>query len=174
MIHQNYITGLNKYNDDNKIKNFIGKNISEALSKSDVIDNYIYANQNWAINDIHGIYSCLLPSYLLNIDNIKDKDYSLSFPSDFNKTSIKRINSKNISKVSEYLHNMNIKDYVYINQLIRTLLENNKIDRCVNLFNGMGITFDNIEKILKVDKIKENKLNINTKQKKEFTRKINV
>ena len=183
MMQENYIKGINEYCGDSDIKYELMKNITDSLSKGDVIENYIYGNQNWSIHEVHGFYACVHPSYLMdnnldtsekyskyNGDNNINRNFMLKFPSDLNRTSIKKINKKNILKVNEFLKNMNIKDYVYINQLIRNLIEDDKIEECTKLFQGYNFNLDNIDKLLKVDKIKSTKINLTSKQKKEITK----
>ncbi len=175
MMQENYIKGINDFCRDSSTKYKLAKNITESLSKGDVIENYIYGNQNWSIHEVHGFYSCVYPSFLMD-NNIKmnkgilNREFMLTFPSDLNRTSIKKINKKNILKVNEFLKNMNIKDYVYINQIIRNLIEDNKIEECTKLFKGYNFTLENIDKLLKVDKIKSTKINLTSKQKKEITK----
>lgn len=172
MMQENYIKGINEYCDSDEKKYELAKNITTSLSKGDVIENYIYGNQNWSIHEAHGFYACVYPSYLMeqNLENNINRDFDLSFPSDLNRTSIKKINKKNILKVNEFLKNMNIKDYVYINQLVRKLIEDDRISECTKLFKGYNFTLDNIDKLLKVDKIKSTKINLTSKQKKEITK----
>lgn len=91
MIHQNYIECIKqKCNNDKKYK--LANEISELLSEGDVIENYIYGDQNWDINEVHGFYTCVAPSYLLC--NMKESVIDLDFPADLNKASIGKINRK--------------------------------------------------------------------------------
>mgnify|MGYP001120598338 CR=1 FL=1 len=179
MMQENYIKGVNEYYKSEDSKYELAKNITTSLSKGDVIENYIYCNQNWSIHEVHGFYACVQPSYLMDTElnnsdilsrNGISRDFDLSFPSDLNRTSIKKINKKNILKVNEFLKNMNIKDYVYINLLIRQLIEDNRMRECTRLFDGYNFTLDNIDKLLKVDKIKSTKITLTSKQKKEITK----
>ncbi|ARF09319.1 replication factor C large subunit [Catovirus CTV1] len=174
MMQENYIKSINMETD--KLKKYnTAKDITLSLSKGDVIENYIYGNQNWSIHEVHGFYACVYPSYLINSISNSDepKNFRLDFPSDLNRTSIKKINKKNILKVNEFLKNMNIKDYVYINQLMRNLIEDNRISECTDLFEGYNLSLENIDKLLKVDKIKSTKINLTSKQKKEITKNLN-
>ena len=42
----------------------------------------------------------------------------LDFPMDLNRTSIQKINKKNILNANKCLSTMNIHDYIYINQIV--------------------------------------------------------
>ena len=48
---------------------------------------------------------------------------------------------------------MDIQDYIYINQIIRNLINDGEISKCIDLFKGYNIELSNIETLLKVDKI---------------------
>ena len=96
MVHQNYLGIIN-----NKSKNLdtsfaLGQKISHLLSEGDVIENYIYGEQNWDINEVHGYYTCAAPSYILCNNLPKEEKIRLAFPSYLNKASIGKINKKNI------------------------------------------------------------------------------
>lgn len=63
---------------------------------------------------------------------------------------------------------MNIQDYIYINKIVRKLIDNNEIERCVELVRDYGAKLEHIESLLKIDKIKNTKTSLSSKQKKEF------
>lgn len=169
MIHQNYCKSIQAImnDDDPEIYNHIGT-ISELLSKGDVVENYIYGDQNWDMHDVHGFYTCVATSFLLSDINSKHGSVGLDFPMDLNRTSIMKINRKNILNANKCLTNMNIHDYIYINQIVRKLLADGKNSECMKLFNGYGIKMEHIESLLKVDKIQSSKTNLAPKQKKEL------
>lgn len=174
MINQNYGKSvIANYNNDNDRHKLIQK-ISESLSTGDVIENYIYGDQNWDMQEIHGFYTCVAPSYYL-CSGIKNepKRVSLDFAADLNKTSIKKINKKNINNTDKCFKNMNIFDYIYINKIIRKLISNNKIEECVVLLKDYNIKLEYIESLLKIDKIKDTKTSLTSKQKNEISKYIN-
>lgn len=173
MVQENYVKGIiDSFECENKLDTAL--KITESLAKGDIVENYIYGNQNWSIHEVHGYHSCVYPSYILNkYANINNGyKYRLSFPNDLNRTSIKKINKKNITKVSETLKNMNITDYIYINEIVHKLIDENKIAELSKLFSGYGLTPDNIDKLLKIDKIKSTKISLTTKQKKEIHKNL--
>ena len=91
----------------------------DFISKGDVIENYIYGDQNWDLQNIHGFYTCVLPSFYICENIKKNNDYiPIKFPLDLNRTSIRKINIKNINNANKYMPNMRISDYIYINKLI--------------------------------------------------------
>ena len=64
----------------------------------------------------------------------------LDFPMDLNRTSIQKINKKNILNANKCLNVMNIHDYIYINQIVRNMLNDGKNSECFNLGNGKGFS----------------------------------
>lgn len=168
MMHQNYITSINSSLDSKKDKFEIADSIATRLSKGDVIENYIYSDQNWDLPEIHGFLTCALPSYELNTYLDDFRSHRLDFPFDLNRFSIKKINKKNIINVSKCLSNMDTEDYLYINQMVKKLIDENRLDECFELFEGYQLKLENIESLLKVDKIQTSKITLTTKQKKEF------
>jgi DNA polymerase III delta prime subunit len=169
MIHQNYIKSILSISDEKKIETYENiSNISELLSNGDVIENYIYGEQNWDMYEVHGYYTCVATSYILSKINPYKESSKLDFPMDLNRTSIQKINRKNIINANKCLNNMNIHDYIYINQIVRKMLLDNKNSECMKLFDGYGIKMEHIESLLKVDKIQSSKTNLAPKQKKEL------
>ncbi|AYV82145.1 MAG: replication factor C large subunit, partial [Homavirus sp.] len=105
----------------------------------------------------------------------------LKFTTDLNKTSIKKINKKNINNTNKCFKDMNIFDYIYINKIIRKLIENGNIKECVEILKEYDIKLEHIESLLKIDKIETTKsiglkkseklkTNLSSKQKKEFSK----
>jgi len=171
MMQQNYIECINSKTSDNDLKFKLASRISGMLSEGDVVENYIFGEQNWDIADVHGFYTCVAPSYLLSNNLGKDKYLQLLYPQDLNKASISKINRKNILKISGCgaFYNKNIIDYVYINQIIRFMTAENRMEECINMLKDYNITLKNIESLLKIDKIKSTKQNLTGKQKKEIS-----
>jgi hypothetical protein len=140
------------------------------LSKSDVIENFIHSTQNWDMQEVQGFMACSEPSFLLDQKLAKFRSINWGYPIDLNRTSTKQINKKNnLNKINTVFHNMNISDYVNINQIIRNYINEGKMKECVKLFKGYGIKLEILESILKVDKIKSSKTNLTSKQKKELS-----
>jgi hypothetical protein len=172
MIQHHYINFLGN-------KHFpIIKKISDSLSKGDVFENYIYDHNIYDIRDTQAFLQCVYPSYLLSntlnpnknsIDKIKTK--KLGFPLDLNKTSIKFINyTKNIIPSNEYFKNMKLDDYIYLNKIIKGLLETDNYNKINELVSGYNIDLNGIESVLKINKLNGEKFTISTKIKKSLTK----
>ena len=173
MVHQNHFLATNRYIKDKSQLIDISTDITDNLAHGDVIENYIYSDQNWHLQETYGFYSCVYPSYTLNnvIDTEKlacdfktltydyktaryEPVFSAQYPKDLNKTSTRCINyKKNIKPANEYLNNMSIDDYVTAVKLIRSLLEDDRDDECEELLSGYNLTSQGIMYILKMDKI---------------------
>jgi DNA polymerase III delta prime subunit len=185
MVHQNYVKSTLKNYQKKEDRYDIIKKVSQSLSYGDVVENYIYGDQNWDLQEIHGFHTCVATSFYLNNTNNtgeKLKLTKLKFTTDLNKTSIKKINKKNINNTNKCFKDMNIFDYIYINKIIRKLIENNEIKECVDILKEYNIKLEHIESLLKIDKIETTntskimggkkpekiKTNLTSKQKKEF------
>lgn len=164
-IHQNYIKLLlNSY--DVNTNHYINT-ISDAFSTGDIIENYIYGEQNWDLQEVHGYYTCILPSYIMS-NNTSKKYMQLDFSSDLNKTSIKNINKKNIINASKCFSKMNVYDYININKILVHLISTEQTQKIINVVKSYHPSLDDIESILKIDKMKTYKIQLTTKQKKEL------
>lgn len=166
MIHQNHFIATNGYIKDRSQLIDVSTDITDNLAHGDVIDNYIFSDQNWHLQETYGFYSCVYPSYTLN--NVINTDklafdsknpywgpvFSPQYPKDLNRTSTRCINyKKNIKPANDYLNNMSIDDYVTIVKLIRNLLDDGRDEECEELLRGYNITSQGIMYILKMDKI---------------------
>ncbi len=177
MTQQNYITCINEYtkNNNQKDKIKLAEKISGLISRADVIENFIHSEMSWDINIAHAFYSSIEPSYLLDKNLIKNRNSNLDYPLDLNKYSIKKINKiNNIDNVNKIFNNMDIEDYIYVNQIIKEQLNNFNFKDCIENFKGYkDFKLETLERLLKVDKIKCSKTNLKSKDKKEILNYLN-
>ena len=95
----------------------------------------------------------------------------LGFPLDLNKTSIKHINyTKNILPSNLYFKNMKLDDYIYLNKVIKGLLQTENYNKINELMQGYNIDINGIESVLKINKLNGEKFIISTKVKKCLTK----
>jgi hypothetical protein len=173
MIQQHYIDYLgNNINVVNKISN--------SLSIGDILEEYIYENNIYDIRDIQSFYQCVYPSYILtNQLNPQKLHYTkfngyFKYPNDLNKTSIRHINyTKNICPSNKIFKNMNINDYIYINNVIRNLINSNSSTLCNDFFEKYNCSISTFESLLKIDKINGVKYTLTTKMKKKILNECN-
>ena len=187
LIHQHFMDKIINYeyklkkNKNQHILNNIVKNIALSISYGDIIDNYIYNEQKWNLTNLYGYFSCILPSYYLSgIPNCK---IQLKFPIDMNKTSIQKINTKQIFSMNEIFNFIKIEYYLMLAHLINNIILNiqfdeigkkNHIETTKNIYqkklNDFCIYYklnsEKIEKILKIDKINNIENNLLKKNKK--------
>lgn len=162
MVHQNYLLATNCNNE----KSFDGiMKITNALSYGDVIDNYIYGEQRWDITNVHGFYSCCMPSYLLKHNN-HNVNFRPKFPVDMNKTSIKKLNKKHITNASRTFNSVDPIDYVYMGKIINALIKDDAQDKIIEIMKTYKLSLEKVESILKIDKHSQYKLSLTNKQKK--------
>lgn len=144
MVHENYY----KF-----IKESEYSKVLDNLSIGDILENYIYGEQNWDLLELHGIISCCIPSYLINKYSNGKKTGSLVFAADLNRTSVKKMNKKNITKTNNSLNkncyknirNKSIDEFIYMGEIINKINENSKSSN-TNYINN----------IIKINKLKSN------------------
>lgn len=169
MIHQYYIDTIanNAYRHDTNFES-----ITNALSFGDVIDNYIYGEQRWDLTNVHGFYSCGLPSYLLK--NLRAPFIRYEFPKDMNRTSTKKQNKKHIIDASKKFNSLDPLDYIYLGKILSDLLTNydNDVDAksanesIIKIMRNYKLHLDDIENIIKIDKNIQDKFSLSAKQKR--------
>ena len=179
MMHQNYQKYLTscKFNAKNKNKDILGlaTEIAESISTGDIIENYIYSEQNWDMQDVHCYYTCINPSFKLSTVSVdhnaaRDLKFNLDFPNDLNRTSIKKINKRNVINANVYLKNMDINDFMFANTLTKRLIEDKKIEECAKLYKSYDAKAETITSVLKIDKIDVDKNQYPTNIKKLFNK----
>jgi hypothetical protein len=189
MSQQNYIMTINKYynnymDNDTKLDKMKKKiellsNISKNISHGDIVENYIFSSQNWGLQNLHGHYSCVMPSYYVTQNTDTDKivsdsnkyeynkvskkfihNYDPLYPKDLNRTSTKMINYKNIKAVDFHFDNMEVKDYIYAIKIIKDLLDNGYIEDAKKIMKEYNLTDKSLKYLLKIDKINSTKKEI--------------
>ena len=124
--------------------------------------NYIYRDQSWSLQQVHGFYTCVYPTFMISnnintkelVKNINNYYFNIMFPLDFNRTSIKHINIKNIKNTLINFPNMNIIDIIYIGIIIKKILDENDYEKFSNILSGYNISLIGIQSVIKVCKIK--------------------
>jgi len=174
MIQQHYVNLL-----QGRDLNII-KEISNSLSKGDVIENYIYEHNAYDIRDTQSFFQCINPSFILSNalnskkNPIENFNPNLKYPIDLNKTSIKRINyTKNILPANAHFKNMKLDDYMYFNKIIYGLIKSEQYDEINKLIKEYNIDITIIESILKINKLTGDKFSISTKIKKILEKSCN-
>ena len=176
VMHENFLTYIYQY--DHKKKSIdIADNISKSLAFGDIINEHINSDQNWDMRNVYGFYGCVKPSYILSKNGITTNDEylkrKLEYPSDLNRTSIKFINKKNITNSMGCLKNFGIIDFIYGGELIKKIINEEKYEYISEIFNDYNVKIENIESILKIDKINNSKASLSSNIKKNIAKYIN-
>lgn len=172
MVHQNYTSNIIKQypNLDTKDQIDIMFNISKCISDADYIEGIIYSNQAWNLQNVHGFYSCALSSYYINKtpDKMRIRE-SYLYTRDYNRTCIKRKNTKAIKKAQENFpgRNLSILDLLFVSLITKSLFDDQNYNKIISLFKSYKLTISDIESIIKIDKIKK-KNNLTAKQRTLF------
>ena len=148
MVHENYIKYIKTNNKYNTLK--LIQNIAENISDADILDNYIFSNQEWDLQNMYGCLSCVIPSYYIT-HNTSKIFVKLEYTKDLNKTSTRCINKKNINKAEQKFKNYNIDDFLYAINLINKLMIYNASE-LDNICKAYNISLQEINSLLKIDK----------------------
>lgn len=148
MIFENY---------HNFVKKEAYSKILNNLSAGDILENYIYGEQNWDLLELHGIISCCIPSYLIKKYSNGVSNAKLEFAIDFNRTSVKRMNKKKIIKTNNSLNknhyknirNKSIDEFIYMGEIMDKINEGSKTS-----------TNQNYLDIIKINKLKSNQKSV--------------
>jgi len=146
------------------------KNVTDSISKGDVIETNIYTDQNWFLHDIHGFYTCGRTSYHINKNKSKEsrrENYEMKFSSDLNQTSLKNINKKQISNLQKIFSYKSFNDIININKIIYNLVKDSKMFEVYEIMKDYDTNIKTIETLIKIDKTLP-KIAISQKNKKIY------
>ena len=164
MVHQNHYSATSKYSASKKASLLNARDISRCLANADIIENFMYSNQVWNLQETQGSHSCVIPSYkisksintqklLLDSRSLSGGKFRTVFPMDLNRTSTRKINCKNIRSASEFFNNMNVPDFIRAGRIIQTLSLKPSHEQCENVISDYNDARDAIMYILKINKI---------------------
>ena len=157
MIHENFINSIESRNSifDDKLQTTIA--ISELLSSADMIDKYIYTNQCWDLQDLQGICSCIIPSYLINNLGDTDSYVPINFTVSLGKTSLQYTNNKTVENVIQTttqpdfkIDNMIVLYKKCINYLNSSDIKKQKLGKELLLHYNLNI--EDIDRLVKMNK----------------------
>lgn len=159
----------------------LAEEISKHISFADYVDGLIFSNQCWSIQDIHGFYSCVYPSYLINKNEGKKCNMeNYEYIRDFNRTSTRCINSKTITAIrsNDLYRHLSVTDLVQMSTILKKMWNDKKIDAIAELMAPSDCKAKMIEDIIKVDKIEAGvdvkKTSFSQKQRETLDHKMDV
>ena len=134
------------------------------MFKNPFNQNFIGLIRNlWDLLEIHGYKSCAIPSYYINKYRNNNTSNKICFAIDLNRTSVKKMNKKNINKTNESINknsnenirNKSIDEFIYMGEIINKINDNktSKNEETSNYVNN----------IIKINKLKNTKSSINKK-----------
>jgi hypothetical protein len=170
MIFENYPkNALTRNVESNQELLKIMRDVTFSIASGDVIETNIYTDQNWYLQNLHGFYTCVETSFILNQypKKYEDNNQKIDFSTDLNKTSLRNINKKNISSIQTMLPNKNLIDLLYLNRYIHYNLSKNNYNVVKELSIDYNLPPKVIKNIFKIDKTLD-KINSNSKNVKFF------
>lgn len=146
----------------------IVKRLTKSFTYSNLYDNFIFNSQRWDLTKIYGYFSCVLPSYLLSKLEVEYSPF-VSFPSDINRTSIQKINTKQILLIYDKINIMNIGYYIHIGEYVKYLitecLQHKKDEQYWSLLSKLNnfmkyykLKTTDVAKIMKINKLDTNQI----------------
>lgn len=124
MLFENY----SKYSNKN-----IHKDIIDKFSDGDIFENYIHGEQIWDLTEIHGLMSVALPSFIIN-SNKKMGITKIDYAADLNRTSVKMMNKKHISKIKDsFDNNKSIEELIYMSNILKTKVPTNEEEMVIKI-----------------------------------------
>ena len=173
MIHENYKKKIytKKLEYDNLLYRLL--KISDSISRGDNIETSIYTDQNWYLQNIHGFYTCLNPSYWINKNNSMNLNLTnIKFGSDLNKTSLRNINKKNITNLLKIIPKKSIEEILILSRISNNMMKENNHMELLDIIKSYSkdVSIKEFELFLKIDKTNTEKyeLSKNIKIKKQL------
>lgn len=170
MLYENYLDKFKySFRKENMIDYII--KISNFISKGDIIETNIYTDQNWYLQNIHGFYTVIYTSYLINDFDNNQYDINVKYSSDLNKTSLKNINKKNFSQIKDIFYDKLTSEILYVSLIFTYLLSIKDFKNLKMYIKNYDLNYKLFEIFLKINKLINFK--ISTTQTKEVNAIIN-
>lgn len=170
ILQENFYKDMQNRKLSTDVKNSASKMISEYISQGDIIETYIYTDQNWHLQDMHCFISCTAPIHLLDTlspyTSTDDIKYTMKFSSELNKTSLKNINRKNIGIICNSTR-IPVSELHYVSSLFNELIKTEKYEVLRDLsanYSPDQLKF--IETVIKINKCNPTIATFGTKAKK--------
>lgn len=181
ILHENYYQEIDtKLSCLEKLR--VIRDVSEQISKGDLVETDIYSDQSWQLQDMHCFISCAQPINMLKTgthnNNNNSVSGSLSFSSELNKTSLKNINRKNFNNIQSIRPGLDeIEDVLELSCLLGDLITEDREDDLRKMLTYISTSNCSdvlrlTETIIKIDKCNPSISTISTKWKKQYAGSI--
>lgn len=146
--------------------------VVSSLTLGDIAEDLIFSIQSFDLRYIHAFYSTVYTSTIMDTyrKNTEMKKSKMKYASNVNKSSTRMINYKNILKAKQiFSMDRNVQDFLNMDIIIRRFLDENSIEKVIELFEGYSdFNIELLESLLKINKISTSKTTLTTRQKKFF------
>lgn len=156
MIHQNYLNIVSSYTKNSaKLSNYIYK-IAKCFSDSDIIEKYLYSENEWELYEVYGFISCYMPSYFFrNVRTNKSiTKPDIDFAKLLNRTSLQYTYKHTLRKLigvgqSKNYYYFDRNTIKYNNNKIKYLSNSERYDECNDLLKKYQLELSEVDKIIK-------------------------
>ena len=143
------------------------------LCLADVIDKYIYTNQCWDLQDLQGICSCVIPSYMINKLGKSMQHTIPNFTVSLGKTSLQYTNHKTVEQLIQKTGHPDFKIenmIVLYKKCIKFLSSQNDDEKreAIKILNNYNLNIDDLDRLTKVNKQNTEQDNLILKSKNKF------
>ena len=163
MVHENYVNTISAQDADVFVRMDNMRTTIESIVMGDMLDKIIRNHQAWYMQSIHGIYSCLIPSFNMN-KHQKGQYCRYKFTTALSRFSIACTNQKTITQMKIIMGNhgsYSSEHMQHFSRLIGMLLMEERTDEVVDLCVHYGVKItsrdSDLDKLIKIDRFRHNK-----------------
>lgn len=156
LVHENYPKYINEYSCSYKNKLKYCYEAVNSIANSDICEKKIFTDQAWILQQYQCISSCVIPSYYCNIQ--KTRIMPVGSSKTLCNDSMFRGNMKNINEIGRLINtnkNYLTNDIQTLSDIIlfNILYPNNNIKYGFDIMNYYNISLENIEGLIKMNKL---------------------
>lgn len=167
IVHENYLPHISsRYSHLTKLEQLeMMEECSNAISVADMIDGILYNNQLWELAELHGFFSMVVPSFYLNQAGVPPKTHAMTYTADYNRTSCKNKNTKNMQDARDLnvFRNASIDDFASAAAMIIFFFHRKMYLELIEIWYPMVMTYADLNFILKLNKIHGYRIDPKTK-----------
>jgi replication factor C subunit 1 len=163
MVHENYINCINSQDIDAFDKLELVSKTIDSIVAGDVIDKTMYNNQSWHLQKIHGVYSTLIPHYLMN-KTPKKSFVRYNFTTALSRFSIACTNRKTLIMLKNLMSNngsYSNKQIHHFSRIVCHLLTTDGVDKAVKLLLNYNLSVakkdSELDKLLRINMFRDYK-----------------